>query len=569
MATTSCNMGTLDVPWFSIYGDAQRSPESECPDDPPAGMSGCHPSIGMKMYRLRDGRLEQIGISWMKHGWFALSSHQCTECLNGDPSGNHLGVGCSDTYGSGNNASRSDLGPRSEWNPHTGHWEPCGSHFDGPNNDCRRSSHTDSGVNHRVRVADADLNDPSAEYFYQGAYYVRDEALLWDNIGWQPIDEVTWDETNSDWDFTLSHPNEPTWGPIIRMWNPSAVKIDTGEGLAYVGSNVTQIDEATWHYEYGVYNFTSNIPITSLSVPVPPNAVITEIGFHDVDDPEEPWDLDDWAVTEGDGLVAWAGETYDTNVNANALRFGRYYSFWFDATVPPQAGQVSLGLFLPGSPEAISANVEVPLLDIAPPKIIAAVPHSGYIDPRMESSDGVHLDLGVTRVELVFSEAIRTIGGTPVTAEAFAIRETGGGEAPEIVGIETEDDLHVTVLLDRPITLQEWTTITAVVEDMAGNSIVDLGDLGPDIDEGDRVDIGFVPGDISQDGDAQPVDLSLWRQMYFNQVPPIQGAVELYIDTDRNGAVQPRDITIYIKLLLGNSPATQRWLGQGMNNPRP
>ncbi|MCH7527469.1 MAG: hypothetical protein IID39_08535, partial [Planctomycetes bacterium] len=170
MSTTACNMGTLDIPWWSIYGDADRSPESECPFDPPDGMSGCHPSMGMEIYRLRDGRLDQIGLSWLVHGWYALASSQCTHCMNGDPSGNHLGVGCSTTEGVGGNGARSDLGPRSEWNPHTNEWEPCGSHFDGPNNDCRRSSHTHGPVDHRLRVADADLyapNNPGAEYFYQ------------------------------------------------------------------------------------------------------------------------------------------------------------------------------------------------------------------------------------------------------------------------------------------------------------------------------------------------------------------------------------------------------------------
>ena len=47
---------------------------------------------------MRSGRLDQIGLSWLKHGWFALSSNQCTNCQDGDPSGNHLGVGLGLTH---------------------------------------------------------------------------------------------------------------------------------------------------------------------------------------------------------------------------------------------------------------------------------------------------------------------------------------------------------------------------------------------------------------------------------------------------------------------------------------
>ncbi|MCH7491499.1 MAG: hypothetical protein IID05_12500 [Gemmatimonadetes bacterium] len=569
MATTSCNIGTVDVPWWSINGDGDNSPKWECPRDPrdvPNSMSGCHPSIGMEMYRLRDGRLDQIGISWLKHGWYALCSTQCDDCPVCPPGGNHLGVGCSDTYGTGHNADQSNLGPRSEWNPYTNHWEPCGSHFDGPNNDCKSSSHSHGPIDHRVRVADADLNVPDAEFFYQAVYYVEHEALLWDNIGWQPIDEVRWSGTK--WVFDLSHPRSPTWQPIIQMWDPDAVELDTGEGLAYAGVQVTQIDEDTWHYEYAVYNYTSNIPLWSFAVPLAAEVEVTDAGFHDVDDPEEPWSLDDWTLTQADGMLTWAGEPYDVNANANALRFGRQYTFWFTVDVPPVPGRATLGLFLPGSPEEIHANLEVPLADSTPPKIVGSIPHAGYLDPRMESSDGVNLDMGITEIMLFFSEGVQNLDGSSLSADAFTIRETGGGEGPQILGIDTDDDMVVTVFWDRPITLQEWTTIEANVEDFAGNDILDLGDM-QEIDEGDRVDIAFMPVDVTQNGLSQPQDLSRWIQMYTGEVEPPKGEPELFIDTNRDGLIQPWDLSKFIQLLNGTGVATRVWLGEQMNNTRP
>jgi hypothetical protein len=99
MATTSCNIGDVDVNWF-------------------APMNPDHPGIVMSIYRLLNGRFEQVGLSYVKHGFYALSSSQCTPCQHPSP-GTFLGVGCSDTYSSGNNGDRTYLGPRREWNPFT------------------------------------------------------------------------------------------------------------------------------------------------------------------------------------------------------------------------------------------------------------------------------------------------------------------------------------------------------------------------------------------------------------------------------------------------------------------
>ncbi|MHC4846216.1 MAG: hypothetical protein ACYTCU_08645, partial [Planctomycetota bacterium] len=102
-ATTSCNVGTENVNWL-------------------APMNEDHPGIHQALYRQLGNRFEQVGIAWIKHGFFALSNSQCTPCQN--PSmGQYLGVGCSDTYGTSNNGNRTYLGPRDEWNVNTNTWE--------------------------------------------------------------------------------------------------------------------------------------------------------------------------------------------------------------------------------------------------------------------------------------------------------------------------------------------------------------------------------------------------------------------------------------------------------------
>lgn len=587
MATTSCNVGSVDVPWWSIYNDASRSWEKECPDDPPSGMSGCHPSIGMEMYRMRSGRLDQIGLSWLKHGWFALSSSQCTQCTNGDPSGNHLGVACSDTYSGGNNADRDDLGPRSEWNPYTNDWDPCGTHFDGANNDCTRTSHSHGLIDHRVRVADADIVDNDANYFYQAVYYVKYESALGDNIGWQPIDSTNWN--GSRWFFATSHSSTPTYGPIIRLWDPSAVELDTGEGLAYAGARITQVGDL-WHYEYAVYNYTSNIPFTSFSVPMPNGASVSNTGFHDYDDTEEGWNTADWELTREGGMLTWAGHTYDEDVDANALRFGRQYNFWFDADVAPVSGEATLGLFLPGQPESIFAAIDVP--DSAGPIAIVHgnpgwdrdnsntwVPFSewafgGYIDPGVESTDGINVDLGLSSFDVRFNrEPFGDAFGGAISTANVSMEQTGGA-APGVVSAVKNGNV-ISVQLDRNITLQEWTTLVFAVWDGDGVAIVDNGNEGEEVDEVARLDVGYQPSDVSNDGSTEPLDVQRFISAWINANPMPQDATNGhpndYVDTDRNGAIQPRDLNFLIRSMkdIGRFPYTRNWRGVGMNNTRP
>ena len=61
LGTYSCNMGTANVLWQAN--------------------NNRHPVIGGELYRYKvvngAGRFEQIGRSWLKHGFFALSNNLC------------------------------------------------------------------------------------------------------------------------------------------------------------------------------------------------------------------------------------------------------------------------------------------------------------------------------------------------------------------------------------------------------------------------------------------------------------------------------------------------------------
>ena len=124
--TESCNIGTETLAWYS--GTNQK------------------PVIGQTVFRLKDGRFEQLGQGWLKHGFFALSDNWC-DCSCTPTNGDVLGVGCSDLYSSGLNGQQSNMGPKYEVNAFTGEYPYP------PTN----GSATGDGIYKRVQVASSKL----------------------------------------------------------------------------------------------------------------------------------------------------------------------------------------------------------------------------------------------------------------------------------------------------------------------------------------------------------------------------------------------------------------------------
>ncbi len=217
--------------------------------------------------------------------------------------------------------------------------------------------------------------------------------------------------------------------------------------------------------------------------------------------------------------------------------------------------------------------------DAAPPEIVHAAgllgetrPYSGHIDPLNESSNGVDLDRGITQIDILFSEPVEDLGGGDLSANAFVVTETGGGAPPSIASVNTEGMPLVALTLDRPIALQEYTTIQAVVQDLADvpNVIVDAGNQGPGVDETDRVDLGFLPADIDQSGLVNPLDLLTFKQFVNGVQTPQRGTIEDFIDTNRSGGINPLDLLAFKQLINGViPPSTRTWAFESMNNARP
>ena len=331
VGTTSCNQGDADLIWISSTNE--------------------HPVIGQELFRLKDGRFEQIGISWLKHGFFALSQNLCATCS--PTNGTALGVGCSDPYSAGLNGSQGNLGPRSEVNAFTGFfpYPPGDPAFSGP-------------VDRRLRVQTADVNpalNSGAQYVVSGHYVTQDDAQAGNgenNASYRPV------SFGSDASHTMSFiagQGTRREDPGIQAWQdfqPTVTLVDArvpSEGLFILGFDVTNNGNGTWHYEYAIFNLNSDRCGQSFFIPVPAGVVLTNVGFHDVDyHSGESYSGADWAFTQSASAATWSTETHAVNPNANALRWSTLYNFRFDANVPPGPGDATLALFKPGTPTSLT-----------------------------------------------------------------------------------------------------------------------------------------------------------------------------------------------------------------------
>lgn len=351
LGTTSCNVGSAPVNW--------------CNDN---GSSGCgngttdddHPVIGQNLYRLREGRFEQIGMSWLKHGFLSTNSTDSNcgpSCVSPPLGSNQLGVGCTDAYGSSLNGSR-PLGRRSDVNATTGV-------FPYP-----YSSPSASVVwEQRIKVAEADL-DPvptNDRYWMEGQYIAADDAQANAGLNNASYREV---QVADDGVYSLSFVGgtirEKTalyaWqalDPQVAIANADVVSegSDIVERFE-VGRRVTQVTNATdaatsWHYEYVVRNMNSDRAARAFRVEIA-NATITNVGFHDIDSHSgEPYSTTDWTDAVEPGAVEWTTDEVTVDPNANALRWATAYSFWFDADQGPDVALHRIELFEEGCPGTV------------------------------------------------------------------------------------------------------------------------------------------------------------------------------------------------------------------------
>jgi hypothetical protein len=355
LGTDACNKGTIDVDWFALP-------------------SNDHPFIPQNFYRMSGGatnnqRFEQIGQSWGKHAFTAASSNTCNFGCNG-VSGTHLGSGCSDAYGAGLNGSQFGIGSRAWVNPFTGNF-PSGD----TSND--HSGHIHDVTSHRILIETSDLipaQNPGAIYFAEAEYIVPHEYTwcqshpgqcnMYNNASYKQY-SVSGGPSTFSFSPVGSTVREQ---PAIKAWTSATVnqvEPDPGnDGIWLMGYKVTGPDAGVWHYEYALYNQNLDRAIQSFAVPIGAGVNVTNIAFHAP--PQHPGFAHDgtvgdagysstpWNVTQDASSITWNTETFATNQNANAIRYGTLYNFRFDADQGPNPTTATVGYFKTGSPMGVS-----------------------------------------------------------------------------------------------------------------------------------------------------------------------------------------------------------------------
>ena len=290
IGTTSCNVGTVEMNWQ----DSGPTPEQ-------------HPVIAQNIYRLQNDRMEMIGMSWLKHGWCAADAGGCGSCSPSSQGCDMLGIGCSDTYGSGLNGAQGDLGPRNQVNPLDGtfvwpHPAPQGNNT----------------IRGRLQVDPDDLN-PSLN---AGAlYYGESQYIHLDEVPGTPAHDnnnshrrmLVGSFTSGAYNLSFTGSTQQTQ-PALQAWqvqNPDVTietYIDPEGGTFWLAYLVTDNGDGTWHYEYAFMNMNSHAAAREFSVPVPKGVNLTNVEFHA---PQyhsgEPYDNLPWTHSNG----TWTAQDTD------------------------------------------------------------------------------------------------------------------------------------------------------------------------------------------------------------------------------------------------------------------
>jgi hypothetical protein len=352
VSTTSCNAGNVPVDFFAL-------PNTD------------HPIIPHNLYRMsggsgNDDRFEQIGQSWVKH---TFGADQFDVCFGCQPGGNftHLGVGCSDTYASFQNAAQGDLGSRALVNPFTGVFQSTANNHAG---------HSHTGTSHRILVEGSDLNttmNPGATYYVE-VQYISPHEYVWCQA--HPGECNMYNNASYN-QFTVTGTTSFVFnevGPAVRMaaainaWPGATIRPIEPEpgvdGRAFIAYKVTGPVAGVYHYEYALYNENLDRAIQSFSIPLGCAITLSNLGFHaPLNHPGFPNDGTQggagfsnaaWTSNQTTDALSWGSETFAQNQNANAIRWGTLYNFRFDSDRPPLVTNATMGFFKTGTPVTVA-----------------------------------------------------------------------------------------------------------------------------------------------------------------------------------------------------------------------
>jgi hypothetical protein len=365
---TSTALYTANVAWHEMF-----SGNSEPYDNDQ------HPFLIWNLYRTNaDGSIEQIGRSGVKHAFLTINSG----CLDSCEEFNSLGRGCGDTYGTGNNDSSSDMGPRSEIVPATGTWGRCGSIWDVG---CSGGSHNNGNDSwtQRLKTRESQV-DPAANagatYMFESWYIARDDINIYNSMA---TITGTPHFAGSQWSF--SGQSNYKLGPAIDRWvsptappaNAKNTELAAPEGHAKVAVKATNIGGGNWRYDYVVQNLdfaraiiqppqngpdprvVSNRGFDNFSVPIPAGSVVTATSFRDGDLVA----TNDWKTVNSGSRVTWNNGGLMSSATSKpkpSLDWGTMFTFSITVNKAPVAGDSTLHVANAGSPSQYTVATLVP-----------------------------------------------------------------------------------------------------------------------------------------------------------------------------------------------------------------
>ncbi len=380
------NIGNADIPWYSMFTvpSADNIVGNEAPDqadDPDCidnGSGQCEPYgvdqgglLVWNIYRLKDGLLEQLGRSAVKHAW---------NSINGDCAcrgGRVVGAGCTDLYGVGNNSDRDVLGPRSEIQAAPVLWNRVGSIWDN-NSDGRCDELNTRGIPHdgswcrntptddfdrRLTVLETDLDDQDARYFLEAWYLVRQDVDVFDSMGFQEI-VPTFDPAvgaSGVWRFpcagglcNTTFVNGPVLNQLVNNAAPPAgatsATRDDAQGRVRLTSQVTALPGGRFRYQYSLMNVDFDRAIDGVSIPLQALSAVDNLYISDGDGTAS----NDWSISSDADSVDFNAPT------SGILRWGSLVSFGFDADASAQQQPGVLSVNAPGIPASFPLEVNAP-----------------------------------------------------------------------------------------------------------------------------------------------------------------------------------------------------------------
>ena len=376
VGTTSCNIGNQQLLW-------NPNPQTT------------HPVIPQGIYRVKNGVIQQIGQSWVKHGFCALQENLCGACTpvpGGCPE--VLGVGCSDPYSASLNGSNL----KSRWgiNAATGV-------YSGTYANPATPTGYPTAIRTRITVPKNDL-DPTlntgAKYVVEGMYIQIQDSTAGNSGNNASYRTFT---VGSTYSTTQGYPLTVTGAtvqmiPAIYYWQNQHTDVATrdydvaGDGRFIVASRAFLNANGTYHYAYAVANFNSDRNGSYFSVPVDPSVTVTNItAFSPFNHSGDTASNDPWTSTNTGGVLTWSCPAAASESVAHSIRWNTMFTFEFDANTAPTSASSILTVGIYKAATAASPATSISVLGYKP---------TPYIPPC--ASGDINCDGAVNGMDLAY-----------------------------------------------------------------------------------------------------------------------------------------------------------------------